>query len=70
MLRVMVPCRGLLTEAAIWRAPAVSSAMIKGGGDGMFSVVSGGMTTGGLEIVGVELTMAFVAIKRRSIASI
>jgi hypothetical protein len=44
--------------------------MMKGGGSGRCSAVSGGMATGGLEIVGVELTMAFVAIKRRSIASI
>jgi hypothetical protein len=42
--------------------------MIRVDGVGRFRVVSGGMTTGGLDMA-VNLRMAFVTIRRRSMAS-
>jgi hypothetical protein len=55
-------------EAAICRVPDVFSSMTRVAGVGRFSVVSGEATSGGLDVP-VNLIVAFVAIKRLSIAS-
>src|SRR5262245_37528291 len=65
----MVPGRAPLREAPIWRLPGMSSAMGRVDGGGRFSVAPGGAGTGGLDVA-VNLEMAFVTIRRRSMASI